>query len=486
MKSLLFLICAAITVGTSAENTLPVRDCPQWYKDAKFGIFCHWGPQCAPEAGDWYARNMYFEGNGANKFHKKKYGNPKEFGFKDVIHTWKAEKWNPDELCNLYKRMGARYIQAMANHHDNFDMWDSTYQPWNSVNMGPKRDILKGWQQAANRNGLRFGISIHAAHAPAFMARSRIADGLLTKADGKGKWWEGYDPQDLYEQKDYPPSQNWDNIHRIHSQWNWGNGATQPSDRFMKNIYNRTMEALTRYKADLVYFDDTVVPFYPIADWGWKIVRDFYAANPNAIALGKCLNEEQRHYLTWDVERGTPPTALPHTWQTDTCIGSWHYDLNVYKHNRYKSANYVLQLLVDVVSKNGNLCLSIPIRSDGTIDDKERAICEDIAAWMRVNGKAIFNTVPWKICGEGPQLEKAPPLYAQGFNEHKIPRPTTNDFRYTASKDGQTIYAFVMVPPAADATPAFPALKDQPIASMTRLKQVKNFPACWKITLKKE
>ena len=481
MKMNIFILATSVVFSVSA---LESRETPQWYKDAKFGIFCHWGPQCQPEAGDWYARNMYYEGSGHNKFHKTHYGDPKVFGFKDVIHEWKAEKWNPNELCALYKKMGARYILAMGNHHDNFDMWDSTYQPWNSVNMGPKKDILAGWSKAAQENGLRFGVSIHAAHASVWYNPARDYDGLLTKADGKGKWWEGYDPQDLYCQADQAPNRDWKRSHAIHAQWHWdeNRGAVKPSEKFMKNIYDRTMEAVMKYRADLVYFDDTVVPFHSISDLGWKIVRDFFAANPAAVACGKILNEEQCKYMTWDVERGTPPEPLAEHWQTDTCIGVWHYDRGVYKANRYKDAAYVMRLLVDVVSKNGNLCLSVPIRGDGSIDEKERKICEDIAAWMAVNGEGIFDTVPYKVCGEGPQLTHAPTLNAQGFNEHKIPRPTEKDFRYTLSKDGKTIYAFVMVSPAAGVEPDFIALAGEQISSRVRLPQVGNGPACWKLT----
>ena len=138
---------------------------PEWFQDAKFGIWAHWGPQCQPEQGDWYARNMYNEGSRQYKWHVENYGHPSEFGFKDVIHSWKGEKWNPDSLMALYKKAGARYFFAMGNHHDNFDLWNSKYQPWNSVNMGPQKDILAGWEKAARANGLRFGVSIHAAHA---------------------------------------------------------------------------------------------------------------------------------------------------------------------------------------------------------------------------------------------------------------------------------------------------------------------------------
>ena len=149
---------------------------PEWYRNAKFGIWAHWGPQCEPEHGDWYARGMYEEGSDHYKYHLEKYGHPSKFGFKDVIHQWKAEQWDPEQLVALYKRVGAKYFFAMANHHDNLDMWNSKYQPWNSVNVGPKKDIIGGWAKAAKKQGLPFGVSVHAAHAWTWFEVTQRAD----------------------------------------------------------------------------------------------------------------------------------------------------------------------------------------------------------------------------------------------------------------------------------------------------------------------
>src|SRR4051812_11028878 len=163
------------------------------------------GPQCQPEHGDWYARAMYEEGSRDNKFHVEHYGHPSKFGFKDVIHEWKAQNWNPDDLMALYKRAGAQYFFALANHHDNFDLWDSKHQPWNAVKIGPQKDLIASWAKAARANGMRFGVSVHAAHAWTWYEPSQRADktgpmagvaydGKLTAADGKGTWWDGLDP----------------------------------------------------------------------------------------------------------------------------------------------------------------------------------------------------------------------------------------------------------------------------------------------------
>jgi alpha-L-fucosidase len=189
-------------------NSLTNYQTPEWYRDAKFGIWAHWGPQCQPEHGDWYARSMYEEGSGDYKSHLAEYGHPSTNGFKDVIHAWKAEHFDPDKLLKFYKDNGAKIFMALANHHDNFDNFNSKYQPWNSVNVGPHKDLIGGWAAAARKNGLRFAVSVHASRAWSWYEVAQGADksgplagvpydGKLTKADGKGQWWDGLDPQDF-------------------------------------------------------------------------------------------------------------------------------------------------------------------------------------------------------------------------------------------------------------------------------------------------
>lgn len=443
----------------STWDSLKQYECPEWFQDVKFGIWAHWGPQCEPERGDWYAREMYSQGNWKYNFHVEKYGHPSEFGFKDVIHEWKAEKWDPKRLMALYKRAGAQYFFAMANHHDNFDMWDSPYQPWNAVNLGPEKDIIAGWAEAARAEGLRFGMSFHAAHAWSWYETSQGSDktgpkagvpydGKLTKADGVGKWWEGYDPQDLYEQR-HAPAPGFEDLGSIHGRWSWGNGVALPDQAYCDKFYNRTVQAIGKYKPDLVYFDDTALPLWPASDAGLKIAAYLYnqSASRNggrnqAVLFGKILNDEQKECLSWDVERGVCNDIQADPWQTDTCLGSWHYDLGIYENNRYKDAKTVIQMLVDIVSKNGNLLLSVPVRADGMIDDKEELVLEGIASWMDVNKECIFGTRPWKIFGEGPALEQVAELSAQGFNEGRGKAMTAQDIRFT-TKDG-VLYAIAM------------------------------------------
>jgi alpha-L-fucosidase len=436
---------------------------PDWFKDAKFGMWAHWGPQCQPEHGDWYARGMYQEGSDKYKFHVEKYGHPSKFGFKDVINEWKAENWDPDELVGLYKRAGAQYFFALANHHDNFDLFNSKYQSWNSTKQGPKKDLIGGWAKAAKAHGLRFGVSVHASHTWRWMESVQLADksgayagvpydGNLTPANGKGLWWEGLDPQELYAQH-HPLSTNSEIPNAIGPQWAWGNGAVAPSKSYCEKFLNRTIDLINKYEPDLVYFDDTALPLWPVSDVGLRIATHLYNSNMKrhngkleAVLNGKILTEEQQKCMVWDIERGQSNKIEPYVWQTDTCIGDWHYDRRIYEKQRYKSAKTVIHTLADVVSKNGNLLLNIPVRGDGTIDELERTVVEGVAAWMNPNGESIFGTRPWKVFGEGPAIVAAAPLNAQGFNEGKGKPFTSQDIRFTTK--GDILYAIALGKPA--------------------------------------
>ncbi|NMA74732.1 MAG: alpha-L-fucosidase [Bacteroidales bacterium] len=444
------------------ESLSQYNQAPEWFQDAKFGIWAHWGPQCQPEQGDWYARHMYDEGSHQYNWHVANYGHPSEFGFKDVINIWKAEKWNPDQLMELYKRVGAKYFFTLGNHHDNFDLWDSKYQPWNSVNMGPKKDIVAGWEKAARANDMYFGISIHSAHTWTWMETAQRADkkgpkagipydGKLTKTDGKGKWWEGYDPQDLYAQN-HPLSVESENTGKIHSQWAWGEGASIPSEEYCQNFFDRNVDMMNKYNPDLVYYDDTSMPLWPVSDAGLRSVAHFYNKSikenngkNEAVVFAKILTEEQKECLVWDVEKGVPDQIQENPWQTCTCLGHWHYDKSVYDNGWYKSAETVIHMLIDIISKNGNMLLSVPMKGDGTIDDKERKILEDIADWMNINEEGVFGTRVWEIFGEGPVAESSNPLHAQGFNEGKHKPYTSEDIRFV-TKNG-VLYAHVLAWP---------------------------------------
>lgn len=421
---------------------------PDWFRDAKFGIWAHWTAQCVPEQGDWYAWHMYRQYDKDKQtgrripsphydYHLENYGHPSEFGFKDINHLWNAGRWEPEKLISLFKQAGAKYFVAMANHHDNLDCYDSKYQPWNTVNVGPRKDLVGIWEKAAREAGLRFGASVHAARVWDWFEVAHGADidgpmagvpydGRLTKADGKGKWWEGLDPADLYGPH---------------------GAARTPEAQAAMNLkfYNRTLDLINRYHPDLVYFDDSVLPLdgQP-GNYGLKIAAHYYNSSIarnggklEAVMNTKVLNEEQRRYLVWDIERGFSPRIEPEPWQTCTCIGDWHYRKGV----TYKSAATVIRMLCDIVSKNGNLLLSIPMRGDGSIDDEELRVLRELAAWMNVNGEAIFGSRPWHRFGEGKASSLDGNQKRMDFTEGQTDFDS-NDIRYTLK--GRTLYAIVL------------------------------------------
>jgi len=445
-------------------DSLSQYQVPEWFRDAKFGMWAHWGPQCQPERGDWYARGMYQEGSDQYKYHIQKYGHPSKFGFKEVINDWKAENWDPNELIGLYKRAGAKYFMALANHHDNFDLYDSKYQSWNSTKLGPKKDLVGGWAKAAKQHGLPFGVTVHASHPWTWYEVAQRADktgpyagipydGKLSKADGAGKWWNGYDPQELYAQNHALSKDSLDDD-SMGRHWDWGNGASVPNKAYCDKFLNRTIELIDKYGPELIYFDDTALPLWPVSDAGLKIAAHMYNTSVKkhgklqAALFGKVLNEQQRKCMIWDIERGQSNQIEPLPWQTDTCIGGWHYDRRIFDNKHYKSAKTVVHTLVDIVSKNGNLLLNIPVRGDGTIDSEERAVVENIGAWMQVNSEAIYGTRPWKVFGEGPAIDSAAPISAQGFNEGKGKPFGAEDIRFTTK--GKTLYATMLGWPAGN------------------------------------
>ena len=427
-------------------NSLTNYQTPDWFRDAKFGIWAHWGPQCEPEHGDWYARSMYVQGNADYKSHVTEYGHPSTNGFKDVIHVWKAEHFDPDTLLKFYKDNGAKYFMALANHHDNLDLYNSKYQPWNSVNVGPHKDLIGGWAAAARKNGLRFAVSVHAGRAWSWYEVAQGADtngplagvpydGKLTKADGQGLWWDGLDPQDLYAQN-----------HTL--------GAKMDA-AYWEKFFLRTKQLWDDYQPDMIYFDDGLMPIHQGGEeYGLNLYAHFYNSSiqwhgrNEAVINAKGLNPTQREALVYDIERGKAQEILPRPWQTDTCIGQWHYNAEVFKKHEYKSAASVVRMLADIVSKNGNLMLNVPLQRDGQPDTDEIKIVSEIGAWLKANGEAIYATRPWKIYGEGPStIESGEKNRFGGIKDVGSKPFMSEDIRFTQSKDGQTLYAIVLEVP---------------------------------------
>ena len=423
---------------------------PAWFRDAKFGIWAHWSAQSQPEQGDWYARNLYLQGSHDYEYQVAHYGHPTKAGFKEVIHEWRAEHFDPEKLLAFYQANGAKYFMALAVHCDNFDNYNSKYQPWNSVKLGPHRDLIGAWSAAAHKLGLRFGVSVHdggwswrwyevAQRADTNGPLAGVPyDGKLTKADGHGLWWDGLDPQDLYAQNHSP--------------------GAPPDAAYCEKFCRRTTQLWDDYRPDLIYFDENALPLHRLGApdaYGLGLYAHFYNTSlawhgtNEAVITAKMLNPGQRQGLVYDIERGKTADILPQPWQTDTCLGDWHYSRSLFEKHQYKTAAMVIPMLVDIVSKNGNLMLSVPVRADGTIDTDEQKILAEIGAWLKVNGPAIYGTRPWQIYGEGPATtETAEKGGFDGVKDVRSKPYTAQDIRFTQSKDGSALFAVVLAFPA--------------------------------------
>jgi alpha-L-fucosidase len=395
--------------------------CPDWFRDAKLGIWAVWGPESVPEQGDWYAHRLYDPADAAYKYQVEHYGHPSKFGFKDIIPLWKAQRWDPNRMMAAYKRAGAKYFCMIAEHHDNFDCWNSKYQAWNSVNLGPKRDIAGEWQKAARAYGLRFGMTEHLVASWWFYALAKGADKTGPLA---GIPYDGADPRfaSLY----------WTDNLRAKGYYD----PTAP-DAVQRIWFHRIHDMIDRYHPDLLYCDCG----FPYPDtYGRKLLAHYYNDNARqhggrVEAVYNCKQDSQGMWVQ-DLERGVMDKICPAPWQTDTCVGGWYYDVNLARAHGYKSTTTVIQMLADIVSKNGNLLLNFPPRPDGTLDADEWKILDGMAAWMPINGEAIFGTRPWKIFGESSRK-----LQGGMFNEGAL-HYTAQDIRFTTK--GTALYAIAL------------------------------------------
>lgn len=466
---------------------------PEWFRDAKFGIWAHWGPQCQPAFGDWYARLLYMqgrlpwqEGETPYEHHLAHYGHPSRTGFLDIIGQWKAEHWQPEYLVDRYVKAGARYFMAMGCHHDNLDLFASQHQEWNSTRVGPRRDIVGTWAPLVRNAGLKFGVSNHSGHAWHWYQsaygydaegpmRGRRYDAYWRRTrHGRGKFWEGLDPQELYVGPYYVPPPGITSSAVMNS-WHdqrdgqWLEAVPPGKLGFVEKWLQRQNQLVDDYRPDIIYLDHSRVPF---GDYGLRAIAHYYDratkwhGDPDVVITAGNAGAFEQRALVSNVERGVLDNIQPRPWQTATCIGQWHYSLPVYQRNAYKSPKQVIQMLVDVVSKNGNLLLNIPVRGDGTIDEKEEAILDEITAWTRRNGEAIFQSRPWRVYGEGPT--KPPPSGA--FGEDKLKPPTSQDLRFT--RNGETLYAFFMEWPQRECTIASLGARAMPQAIIERVELV--------------
>ena len=370
---------------------------PDWFRDAKFGIWSHWGPQAVPRYGDWYARHMYREGSDQYRYHLRTYGHPSQFRYEDVVQLWKAERFDPDALMDQFVAAGARYFVAQAVHHDNFFNYDSAVNPWNSVKAGPGKDIVGLWKAAADTRGLPFGITEHLGASFTWM-----------------KATEGPDVPDPW----YTDDPAW------HQYW-----------------LESVTEMIDRYQPDLLYSDGPL-PFGEV-DYtpGLRAVSHLYNTSAQVHGTSRAVyqQKDRRPEISsvgvMDIERSQIPGIGPAPWQTDTSVGDWFYNVR----DVYKTAGHVVEMLVDIVSKNGNLLLNVPQLPDGSLDLECTQILEDLGSWIRVCGEGIYGTRPFRVFGEGPGS-----VVIDGFTEDRV-NWTSSDFRFT--RRDNTVYAFQMAWP---------------------------------------
>ncbi len=406
-------------------SSLKTYEAPEWFRDAKFGIWAHWGPQAVARSGDWYARWMYVPGHPHYTHHLEHYGHPSEFGYKDIIQLWKAEKLDTEALMDLYVAAGAKYFVSMGVHHDNFDLWNSRHHRWNAVAMGPKRDIVGAWRDAARRRGLRFGVSEHLGASHNWFYPSHQYDQFWPKI---GVDYDGADPQyaDLYHPKHDEPYK--------------GNGETwyTTNPAFHQVWFNRIRDLVDTYEPDLLYTDGGI----PFGKVGRSLVAHYYNSSIarhgrlEAVYTTKDLGSGEFYAEAGvqDVERGVMSGINARPWQTDTSNGDWYYA----EGTKYKTAAEVIRVLADVVSKNGNLLLNVVLYPDGTLPPESQTLLSELADWMKVNGEAIHGTRPWTVYGEGP-TETA----AGAFKENAD--YTAEDIRFITK--GDALYAITLGEP---------------------------------------
>ena len=381
---------------------------PRWYRDAKFGIFVHWGPCAVPAFGnEWYPRDMYLQDSAVFRHHVETYGPQSQFGYKDFIPRFRAERFDPAAWADLFREAGARFVVPVAEHHDGFAMYDCSRSPWCAARMGPRRDVLGELAAAVRRRRMVFGVSSHRAEHWWFFNGGLAFDS---------------DVRDLRHASLYGPA---------------APDKTQPDDLFLEDWLLRTCELVDRYQPQLVWFDWWIeqAAFKP---WLQRFAAFLYnrgAGWRKGVAINYKHHAFPEGTAVLDVERGQLADIRPLYWQNDTSVSrnAWGH----VKDQDYKSPGEIIGALADVVAKNGALLLNVGPRADGTIPAPEQRILRAVGAWLAVNGEAIYGTRPWRAFGEGPtQVPEGQ------FTDTKYDRFTSRDIRFT--RRGRTLYAICL------------------------------------------
>ncbi|WP_347840149.1 alpha-L-fucosidase [uncultured Draconibacterium sp.] len=442
---------------------------PNWLREAKFGIWVHFGPQAAGESGDWYARRLYDPKTTAYKNHLEKYGHPSEVGYKEVLRDWNPDQLNPAELTKIYQDAGARYLVIQGVHHDNYDLWDSKYQPWNSVNLGPKRDLMGEWEKACRENNMHFGITFHHEYTwwwwqTAFGSDTTGQyngipyDANLTLADGKGKWWEGYDPRMLYGIN----LREYDNVPvACYTGWNTPGGGIFTNHIPYAKWYAtqwalRMMDAIDKYNPDFIYTDGTKSqPFCAEgtgsglkADAMQRVIAYYYnqtLARRGDVDVFSIVKFRHKTNGTVTTEEFGAPEKIKNTepWIAEIPVGDWYYGPGF-----TYDAGMVIRYLIEAIARDGNVAICVSPLPNGALDEGSRQMLKNIGNWMRINGEAVYGSKAWAVPGEGEIVDGKLKMLPSGKlgKHHAEFKFNEQDFRFTVGKSNE-IYAFCMTVP---------------------------------------
>ncbi|MFD0990071.1 alpha-L-fucosidase [Mariniflexile jejuense] len=426
MKNIISLYIIIISISLFSQNQKNIKydetweslskynETAEWFKDAKFGIYAHWGVLSVPAyANDWYPRNMHIEGTDEYKHHVETYGEPSKFGYHDFVPMFKAEKFNANTWATLFEKSGAKFAGIVAEHHDGWSNWGSKINPWNSVDMGPHRDILGELSKAIKKKHMKFVASFH------------IARNLQIFKEEPQKWLNDtsyfpYNPKMPTASEDSLLAKMYGNISK---------------EKFSKDWFGQLKEVIDNYSPDLIYFDSQTqkIPEFYRKKFAAYYFNDAVSKNKQVVFTHK-EGEFPKSVSLEDFEKGRMNKITKEYWLTDetVSVGSWSYTNTL----GLKSSKEIIHVLIDVVSKNGALMLNVSPMANGIIPQNQQNILLEIGKWLKTNGEAIYGSRPWFVFGEGPTKQEKSGMFLDKIIY------TPQDIRFTTKEN--TIYAIIL------------------------------------------